>query len=76
MDVANRSIRIALVVRIMGALRIFAQGPYHGSLAMNIMYHLADHRSWVLGDIGYSQEPWLMTAIRDADPGTLEAQYN
>lgn len=30
----------------------------------------------ILGDSDYPQRPWLMTPVRDAAPGTQEANYN
>lgn len=32
--------------------------------------------SWVLGDAGYALEPFLMTPLRNTDPGTIESRYN
>ncbi|KAJ8944584.1 hypothetical protein NQ314_009455 [Rhamnusium bicolor] len=35
-----------------------------------------DYNSWLLGDSGYPQQPWLMTPVLNAVPGSPEEQYN
>jgi hypothetical protein len=32
--------------------------------------------TWILGDSGYSQLPWLFTPILNAEPGTPSDRYN
>ncbi|KAJ8972416.1 hypothetical protein NQ317_011061 [Molorchus minor] len=39
-------------------------------------FNNGDHNSWLLGDSGYPQQPWLMTPILHPIAGTLEEQYN
>ncbi|KAJ8913404.1 hypothetical protein NQ315_008797 [Exocentrus adspersus] len=35
-----------------------------------------DHNSWLLGDSGYPQQPWLMVPIQNALPNSPEDRYN
>ncbi|KAJ8974307.1 hypothetical protein NQ317_009547 [Molorchus minor] len=39
-------------------------------------FNNGDHNSWLLGDSGYPQQPWLMTPILHPIAGTPEEQYN
>ncbi|XP_030747090.1 putative nuclease HARBI1 [Sitophilus oryzae] len=38
-------------------------------------YERGERNSWLLGDSGYPQEPWLMTPIGNALPNTPEHRY-
>lgn len=39
------------------------------------LYNSGDRSTWLLGDAGYSLEPWLMTPITNAPEGSAEVRY-
>ncbi|KAB0804976.1 hypothetical protein PPYR_01946, partial [Photinus pyralis] len=39
-------------------------------------YLAGDRHSWLLGDSGYPQQPWLMTPVLNALAGSAEERYN
>ncbi|XP_046389924.1 putative nuclease HARBI1 [Ischnura elegans] len=71
-------------------LRILALNAQHGGRShdshvwrtsrlreyMRTTYWLGGSSSWLIGDSGYPQEPWLMTPVHDPPEGSPEARYN
>ncbi|XP_036340137.1 putative nuclease HARBI1 [Rhagoletis pomonella] len=60
-------------------------GSNHDSHIMNVSnarcffernYLNGERNTWILGDAGYSLEPWLMTPFRSPPPGSSESHYN
>lgn len=52
---------------------------WRNSAAKNFLeenYQNGDHNTWLLGDSGYPQQPWLMTPIRNAPRNSPESRYN
>lgn len=39
-------------------------------------YERNNQNSWLLGDSGYPVQPWLLTPVQGALPGTADARYN
>lgn len=37
---------------------------------------VGDRQSWLLGEFGYPQQPWLTTLVLNAEEGTPELYYN
>lgn len=53
---------------------IWRQSQAHRT--MEEWFNEGDPNTWLLGDSGYPQLPWLMTPVLNAVPGSAEHNYN